>query len=127
MAAISIIYPAILRSFDPETGAMQWQWDSRLPPELRTAATGGMTWMTGTYDPDLQSALLGHRQSDSRAEWATRAPATICTPASIVALNPDTGKLVWAFQPSPHDTHDWDAVETPVLVDADFPANRVRC
>ncbi|HUI43703.1 MAG TPA: PQQ-binding-like beta-propeller repeat protein, partial [Terriglobia bacterium] len=39
---------------------------------------------------------------------------------SIVALNPDTGKLVWAFQPSPHDVHDWDAVETPVLFDADF-------
>ena len=36
---------------------------------------------------------------------------------SIVALNPDTGKLVWYFQPSPHDVHDWDAVETPVLVD----------
>jgi alcohol dehydrogenase (cytochrome c) len=39
---------------------------------------------------------------------------------SIVALNPDTGKLAWYFQPSPHDTHDWDAVETPVLFDADF-------
>jgi alcohol dehydrogenase (cytochrome c) len=37
-----------------------------------------------------------------------------------VALNPDTGKLVWAFQPSPHDTHDWDASETPVLVDGMF-------
>ena len=36
---------------------------------------------------------------------------------SIVALNPDTGKMVWYFQPSPHDVHDWDAVETPVLVD----------
>jgi len=39
---------------------------------------------------------------------------------SIVALNPDNGKLDWAFQASPPDTHDWDAVETPVLVDADF-------
>src|ERR1700728_3557482 len=39
---------------------------------------------------------------------------------SIVALNPDTGKMVWAFQPSPHDTHDWDAAETPVLVDGMF-------
>jgi alcohol dehydrogenase (cytochrome c) len=39
---------------------------------------------------------------------------------SIVAVSPDTGKLAWAFQASPHDTHDWDAVETPVLVDADF-------
>ena len=37
-----------------------------------------------------------------------------------MALNPDNGKLAWAFQPSPHDTHDWDAVETPVLVDDDF-------
>src|SRR5215468_10500021 len=39
---------------------------------------------------------------------------------SIVALNPDTGKLVWAFQPSPHDVHDWDAVETPVLFNAEL-------
>jgi alcohol dehydrogenase (cytochrome c) len=39
---------------------------------------------------------------------------------TIVALNPDTGKLVWYFQASPHDVHDWDAVQTPVLVDANF-------
>ncbi len=39
---------------------------------------------------------------------------------SIVAFNPDTGKLVWAFQPSPHDTHDWDAVQTPILFDGDW-------
>ena len=35
-----------------------------------------------------------------------------------MALNPDTGKLAWYFQASPHDTHDWDNVETPVLFDA---------
>ena len=39
---------------------------------------------------------------------------------SILALNPDTGKLAWGFQASPHDTHDWDAAEVPVLVDATF-------
>ena len=39
---------------------------------------------------------------------------------SIVALNPDTGKLAWGFQASPHDTHDWDAAEVPVLVDGTF-------
>ena len=38
---------------------------------------------------------------------------------SIVALNADTGKLVWYFQGSPHDTHDWDNTETPVLFDAE--------
>jgi len=32
-------------------------------------------------------------------------------------LNPDTGKLAWWFQASPHDIHDWDNVETPVLLD----------
>jgi alcohol dehydrogenase (cytochrome c) len=37
-----------------------------------------------------------------------------------VALNPDTGKLVWGFQTAPHDTHDWDAIEVPVLVDGMF-------
>src|SRR5437870_5819983 len=44
---------------------------------------------------------------------------------SIVALNPDTGKLAWYFQPSPHDTHDWDAVQTPVLFDGEI-AGRPR-
>ena len=39
---------------------------------------------------------------------------------SIVSLNPDTGKLNWHFQPSPHDTHDWDAVQTPVLLDDEY-------
>src|SRR5207249_5560126 len=42
------------------------------------------------------------------------------TCALPISLNPDTGKLVWYFQPSPHDVHDWDAVETPVLFDAEF-------
>src|SRR5262249_15545851 len=39
---------------------------------------------------------------------------------SIVAIGADTGKLEWGFQASPHDTHDWDASEVPVLVDAPF-------
>ena len=39
---------------------------------------------------------------------------------SILAINPDTGKLAWGFQALPHDTHDWDAAEVPVLVDAKF-------
>jgi len=39
---------------------------------------------------------------------------------AIVAIKPDTGALAWGFQASPHDTHDWDAAEVPVLVDAEF-------
>ena len=40
--------------------------------------------------------------------------------SSVVALNPDTGKLKWYFQFTPHDVHDWDAVQIPVLVDAQW-------
>jgi alcohol dehydrogenase (cytochrome c) len=41
-----------------------------------------------------------------------------------VALNADTGKLIWYFQPSPHDTHDWDAVQTPVLFDGEIDGKK---
>src|SRR5208282_945225 len=40
--------------------------------------------------------------------------------ASVVALRPDTGKMVWYFQASPHDTHDWDATQVPVLFDGEM-------
>ncbi len=39
---------------------------------------------------------------------------------SLLALDPDTGKLKWYFQFTPHDTHDWDANHVPVLLDAPF-------
>src|SRR5207253_9113615 len=42
----------------------------------------------------------------------------------IVALNADTGELAWYFQPSSHDVHDWDAVQTPVLFNADFKSKK---
>jgi alcohol dehydrogenase (cytochrome c) len=61
----------------------------------------------------------GDGQPDSGAERGLAARRRFVH-GSIVAIHPDTGKLAWVFQPSPHDTHDWDAVETPVLVDAEF-------
>src|ERR1700681_4527430 len=108
-----------IRSIDPETGATQWQWDSTPPAGTPDQTTGGMTWMTGTYDPDLNLVYWGTGNPTPVLKGTTRPGDNLYT-CSIVALNPDTGKLVWAFQVSPHDTHDWDAVETPVLVDADF-------
>jgi alcohol dehydrogenase (cytochrome c) len=75
--------------------------------------------MTGTYDPDLNLVYWGTGNPTPVLNGSTRPGEDLYT-CSIVALNSDTGKLVWAFQVSPHDTHDWDAVETPVLVDGDF-------
>jgi alcohol dehydrogenase (cytochrome c) len=108
-----------LRAIDAETGATQWQWDSTPPPGTPNQTTGGMTWMTGTFDPDLNLLYWGTGNPTPVLTGSTRPGDNLYT-CSIVALNPDTGKLVWAFSVSPHDTHDWDAVETPVLVDADF-------
>ena len=108
-----------LKSFDPETGRTQWRWDSTPPAGTPNATTGGMTWMTGTYDPALNLIYWGTGNPTPVLNGNARPGDDLYT-CSIVALNPDTGKLAWAFQPSPHDTHDWDAVETPVLVDANF-------
>ena len=108
-----------IRSIDPETGATQWQWDSTPPVGTPNEPTGGMTWMTGTYDPDLNLVYWGTGNPTPVLNGSTRPGDDLYT-CAIVALNPDTGKLVWSFQASPHDTHDWDAVETPVLVDGDF-------
>ncbi len=108
-----------IRSVDPESGATQWQWDSTPPAGTPNQTTGGMTWMTGTYDPDLNLVYWGTGNPTPVLNGSPRPGDDLYT-CSIVALNPDTGKLAWAFQVSPHDTHDWDAVETPVLVDGDF-------
>lgn len=108
-----------LRSFDPDTGEVQWQWNASPLPGTPNATTGGTTWMTGTYDPELNLLYWGTGNPTPVLNGATR-PGDNPWTCSIVALNPDTGKLVWGFVASPHDTHDWDAVETPVLVDADF-------
>jgi alcohol dehydrogenase (cytochrome c) len=108
-----------IRAIDPETGATQWQWDSTPPAGTKNQTTGGMTWMPGTYDPDLNLVYWGTGNPTPVLNGSTR-PGEDPFTCSIVALNPDTGKLVWSFQVSPHDTHDWDAVETPVLVDGDF-------
>jgi len=108
-----------IRAVDPETGETQWQWNSTPPAGIADQTTGGMTWMIGTYDPDLHLVYWGTGNPTPVLKGTTRPGDDLYT-CSIVALNPDTGKLVWAFQVSPHDTHDWDAVETPVLVDADF-------
>jgi alcohol dehydrogenase (cytochrome c) len=116
--------PGILRSFDADTGEPQWTFYSTHPPgtpgsEEAGGATGGQMWMTGTYDPELNLLYVGTGNPTPVLNGPAR-PGDNKWTGSIVALNPDTGKLVWGFQVSPHDTHDWDAAEVPVLVDATY-------
>jgi alcohol dehydrogenase (cytochrome c) len=115
--------PGILKSFDPETGKSQWTFYSTPPPGLSDplsgGATGGQMWMTGTYDPELNLVYVGTGNPTPVLNGVAR-PGDNPWTCAIVALNPDNGKLVWGFQASPHDTHDWDAAEVPVLLDANF-------
>jgi acido-empty-quinoprotein group A len=126
--------PGFLESIDPETGKIQWRWNTEPEPGQPGSETwpkdsdailhgGGMTWMTGTYDPDLNLLYWGTGNPNPVLVGEGRPGDNLYT-CSIVALNPDTGKLAWYFQPSPHDVHDWDAVETPVLFDAEFKGKR---
>jgi alcohol dehydrogenase (cytochrome c) len=77
-----------------------------------------MTWLPGTYDKELNLLYWGTGNANPVMAGQGRKGADLWT-CSIVALNADTGKLVWYFQGSPHDTHDWDNTETPVLFDAE--------
>jgi alcohol dehydrogenase (cytochrome c) len=108
-----------VRSVDPETGGTQWQWNATPPLGTPHATTGGMPWITGTFDPALNLLYWGTGNPTPILNASSRPGDDLYT-CSIVALDLDSGKLVWAFQPSPHDTHDWDAVEVPVLVDGEF-------
>ena len=114
-----------VKSLDPETGATQWEWDATPPVGTSRSTTGGNVWMTGTYDPELKLVYWGTGNPSPVLNGKPRPGDDLYT-CSIVALDPETGKLAWAFQPSPHDTHDWDAVETPVLADEVFNGEKKK-
>ena len=115
--------PGQLKAVDADTGATQWIFYSTPPPgqdqPASGGATGGQMWTTGTYDPELNLVYVGTGNPTPVLNGEVR-PGNNPWTCSIVALNPDTGKLAWGFQASPHDTHDWDASEVPVLADANF-------
>lgn len=126
----SLDVPGFLEAHDPETGAIQWKWWSAplkkgdpgsetWPDEYSMRHGGGMTWIPGTYDPELHLYYLGTGNPNPVLTGRSRKGDDLYT-CAIVALNVDTGKLAWYFQASPHDTHDWDAVQTPVLIDGEF-------
>jgi alcohol dehydrogenase (cytochrome c) len=76
-----------------------------------------MTWMPGTYDPDLNLLYWPTGNTNPVFAGQGRPGANLWTEA-IVALDADTGKLKWCFQVSPHDTHDFDNTTAPILFEA---------
>jgi acido-empty-quinoprotein group A len=119
--------PGWLESRDPETGALQWKWNATpragepgietWPSAFAAERGGAAPWQPATYDPDLNLIYIGTGNPQPVLVGDSRPGDNLWT-CSIVALDVDTGKMAWHFQASPHDTHDWDATQTPVLFDA---------
>ncbi len=122
--------PGFLQSLDPETGDRQWIAYT-VPmkagdPGLDTWASldaaqhgGGQAWIPGPYDPETHLYIFG-TGNPTPAYTTGRGDGDNLYTCSIVAVNVDTGKLAWYYQTSPHDTHDWDSTETPIMIDAPF-------
>ena len=117
-----------LDAYDAKTGKHVWRFNT-IPqpgePNCGTCAgdswkTGGAaTWNTGSYDPETNTLFwgTGNPWPDYFDEF--RAGDNLYS-ASVLALDPDTGKLKWYYQFTPHDVHDWDSTQNPVLVDTEF-------
>ncbi len=115
-------------AYDAETGKLAWRfWTIPGPGEPGSASWpgqlylrgGGTTWMPGTYDPELDTLYWGTSNPAPDFDGAPRPGDDLYTDC-VLALDPDTGKLKWYFQFTPHDLFDYDATETPVIVDAAY-------
>lgn len=78
---------------------------------------GAPTWLTGSYDPDLGLIYWGVGNPSPNYNGENRLGDNLYS-NSVIALDARSGKLQWYFQFTPHDAHDWDSVQIPVLVDA---------
>jgi len=123
--------PGYLQSRDPETGEAQWTFNT-VPMKAGDAGLdtwgsldgarhgAGNVWMPGSYDPDTHLYIFGTgNPSPAYTNPPSRSGDNLYT-CSIVAINIDTGKMAWYYQLNPHDTHDWDSTEAPILIDGDF-------
>ena len=92
-----------------EPGHETWEGDS-------WKIGGAPAWITGTYDPVTNTTFwtTGNPSPSNRGEG--RAGENLYS-NTLLALNPDTGKLKWHFQFTKHDEHDYDATQVPVMID----------
>jgi alcohol dehydrogenase (cytochrome c) len=113
-------------AFDAISGKLAWrfwtipavgEFGSESWPGKAYLRGGGTTWMPGTYDPDLNLIYWGTSNPAPDFNDDVRPGDDLYTDC-VLALDPDTGKLKWYFQFTPHDLFDYDAVETPMLIDA---------
>jgi alcohol dehydrogenase (cytochrome c) len=114
-----------LDAYDLETGKRVWRfWTIPEPgepggdswPPGQYERGGGPTWITGSYDPELNLVYWGTGNPNPDFFGDNRKGDNLYTD-SVVALDADTGTLRWHFQYTPHDEHDWDSNQIQVLAD----------
>ncbi len=114
-----------LDAYDAETGARAWRFWTVPEPGQSGSETwagqswehgGGPTWITGSYDRELNLVYWGTGNPSPLYFGDGRKGDNLYT-NSLIAIDPDTGKLRWHFQFTPHDVHDWDSNHVPILAD----------
>jgi alcohol dehydrogenase (cytochrome c) len=123
-----------LDAYDPADGKRVWRfWTVPAPGEPGSETWpaevwergGGPTWLTGTYDPQLNLIYWGTGNPNPDFYGADRKGDNLYT-NSLIALDADTGAIKWHFQFTPHDEHDWDANQIPVLADLTIGGRAVK-
>jgi len=115
-----------LSSFNAKDGKLEWRTYTIPAPGEPGSETwpkddswkhgGGPTWITGSYDSDTNTLYWGVGNPGS---WAYEThPGDNLWTESMLALDPDTGKIKWGYQYTPNDPWDYDGMATPILVDA---------
>ncbi len=123
-----------LAAYDARTGKEAWRFytipapgepgHETWPADDSWRHGGGSIWLTGSFDPELNLTYWGI--GNPGPDWnASQRQGDNLYSDSVVALDPDTGKLKWHFQFTPHDPYDYDSVQVPLLADASWDG-RVR-
>ena len=114
-----------LASYNAETGKQEWKFNTIPGPGEPGHETwkndawktgGGPTWVTGSFDPSLGLIYWGVGNPGPDFAGGVRPGDNLFTD-SVIALHASDGKLAWYFQFTPHDEHDWDSDQTPILAD----------
>lgn len=115
-------------AYDPVTGELEWRTyaipgpgepgnDSWSGDSWKTG--GAATWITGSYDPDLNLIYWGTGNPGPDWNGDVRLGDNLYSDSAL-ALNGDTGEIAWHFQFTPHDVHDYDSIQVPILADIQY-------
>jgi alcohol dehydrogenase (cytochrome c) len=113
----------LLAAYDSEEGQLRWKFNTIPGPGELGHETwkngawqsgGGPTWITGAFDPELDVLYWGVGNPSPSFSGRVRPGDNLFT-NSVIALHASTGTLAWHFQFTPHDEHDWDSTQTPIL------------